>query len=221
MTHNYSVNALDQLLFIAETYCNVRGVFHDAGHEFAALFVDSRYAVANHVADAVAAHPDIDPEEMGAVLSIYFKPTALISSDAPESIRSGFVFPLCRWDASHETNELEDCREPVELDYCRKAADPALLEAFRSASQCAVDHTPTTKTGWLVYVLTAEHGAERTDRALSAVMCDAMHPEVVFGIVSRSLSSYCTIDRTVAAQILADAFERLACPPLVLPPIII
>jgi hypothetical protein len=223
MDRDCSVDKLNWLLGLAKIYSNVRDLFDETGHAFAGLFVDSRTVILKHVADAVATHPDIDPKEMGVVLSTYFEPADLVGSDAPESIRRGFVFPQYSWDASHETNELEECCDPVELNDCREAADPALLEAFRCASQRTVSGTPTTKLGWFVYVLTAEHGAERSERALSALKCDAMHPEVVFGIVSRCMSCYRTTDHIAAtAQILADGFERRARPPvLVLPAVII
>ena len=201
----------------AERRC---AAFDGAGHVFASVIV-GRCIASGHITRAIAAHPDIDPKEMGAVLSIYFDPItlSLTRRDATETIRSGFVFPRHGWNTSHESDVIDDCRA---------AADPDFREAFRCAgprtgpcatpatkNMCGFD-TTSSATEWLVHVLTAPSRAERANCALRAVEHDAMHPEVVLGIIAHSEHH-----GRAAAQILADAFERRAHPPLVLPPIII
>lgn len=216
MARTYSVGALCELLNLAKKYAFPHAAFVDAGHTFASLIVTAgSFCSTERIISTIDAYPDIDPIVIGAVLSVHLVPDFL-SHIAPESIRGGLVFPNQGWSVRHVTDLLTACRA---------AADPDLLEAFRCAHN-TVSHTPATESGWLVHVLSAPTGAERVYRALRAAEYDAIHPEVVFGIVVSGIWLGNWNDCGAAAQTLAGAFERLADPPrvllpLILPPIII
>ena len=87
-----SVDEIGGLLTLSVGVEHRRAAFAGAGHVFASIIVGGCDS-AEQIAEAVAAHPGVDPLVIGAVLSTYFG-AAAIKHLAPESIRGGLVFPL-------------------------------------------------------------------------------------------------------------------------------